>query len=271
MKRSHFRYFFETYFNYPYEKLDIWTAGDAVHEEIATSYECSMYDVDCFFLFTRMMSGKEIQHYGFYRIKDSDFYMPFFTYCSKETIVCHVELAFNYDINNSVFDCKHIPLKKEKTDEFYSFIMDNLQPLTKKILKDSNIFTLTESFKKSFIYFDFDMSCYTIEVTNRGKNFNEFFSIKWKIGDLIDNKIRVFDPSASCHYHLKYTVDKKIDQLIMTDSSNSIDALNFNKDELLMQSFSGMTGFVDFNYSTIDGLASLVQEYRQVESMYSIK
>lgn len=272
MKRSHFKYFFETYFNYPFEKLDIWTASDAVHQEISSSYDCSMSEVDCFFMFTKMLNQKEIQHYGFYRVKDSDFYMPFFTYCSKERIVCHVELSFNYDIHNSVFDCKHIPLKKEKTAEFYGLIMDNLQPNIKKILNDSNIFTLTESFKKSFIYFDFDMSCYTIEVTNRGRNFNEYFQIKWKIGDLF-NGIRVIDPTITCHYHLQYVVDKKVDKLMMTDISNFICGLNFNfnKEELLRQSFSGMTGFVDFDYTTIDELSSLVKEYRQVESMYAIK
>jgi hypothetical protein len=267
MRRSHFKYFFETYFNYPYEILESWDAA-SVRKEIAISYECEPDDVDCFFIFSKGLTYryKEIQHYGFYRIKDSDFYMPFFAICTPSLVTAHVELKFNYDVNNSVFDCRHIPLKKEKTREFYELIMENIQPLIKKILNESGLLVLNESFRKSSIYFDFDFSYFKLEVAHKGHNFNESFEITYK--NNMDNDVT--DAFFYCRYYLRYCINKKLENLLVSSSNINLYNLLFNKDEMLKQSFRGLTDFGCFDYSTINELDKLVKEYRKVEKMYMI-
>lgn len=267
MRRSHFKYFFETYFNYPYEILESWDAA-SVRKEIAISYECEPDDVDCFFIFSKGLTYryKEIQHYGFYRIKDSDFYIPFFAHCTPSLVTAHVELKFNYDVNNSVFDCRHIPLKKEKTREFYELIMENIQPLIKRILNESGLLVLNESFKRSTIYFDFDFSYFTLEVAHKGHNFNESFSITYK--NNMDNDVT--DAFFHCCYYLRYCINKKLENLLVNSSNINLYKLLFNKDEMLKQSFNGLTDFGCFDYSTINELDKLVKEYRKVEKMYMI-
>lgn len=271
MCRSHFKHFFETYFNYPYEKLEfeIWES-DSVRKMIANSYECTPDDVDCFYFFSKVLNCKEIQYYGFYRIKESDFYIPFFAHYTESIVTPHVELCFNYNMDNSVFDCKYVPLKKEKTLEFYSLIMDNIQPFTKKILHSSGLFTLTDPFKRSHLYFDFDFSCYTLEVQNKGFNFNELFSVRYKkdmpVYNTITEKTDIFLDLLSCRYEIGYYIEKKFEHLVV----DSRDVRKFIKDEMLKQSFSGLTAFGCFDYTTINELDALVKEYRKVEKMYLI-
>jgi hypothetical protein len=267
MRRSHFKHFFETYFNYPYEKLELWDA-DCVRKEIATSYECTLDEVDCFFLFSNPLTYryKEIQHYGFYRIKNSDFYVPFFAHCSPSLVTAHVEMKFNYDINNSVFDFRHVPLKKERTREFYELTMENIQPFIRNILSRSGLLVLDEQFKKSSIYFDFDFSYFTLEVAHRGHNFNESFAITYK--NNLDNDVT--DAFFHCRYYLRYCLNKKVENLQVSSSNINLNNLLFNKDEMLHQSFSGMNDFGCFEYTTIDELDTLVKEYRKVEKMYII-
>ena len=271
MRRSHFKYFFETYFKYPYEKLEfeIWES-DSVRKMIANSYECPPDDVDCFYFFTKVLNCKEIQYYGFYRIKESDFYIPFFAHWTESIVTPHVEIIFNYNMANSVFDCKHIPLRNEKTLEFYSLIMDNIQPFTKKILQSSGLFTLTEPFKRSLVYFDFDFSRYTLEVENKGFNFNETFTVRYRKDNPVYNtntgKPDVFIDFISCRYEIGYYVAKKFEQLVV----DSTDVLKFTKAEMLHQSFSGMDSFEGFEYTNINELDALVKEFRKVEKMYLI-
>lgn len=269
MRRSHFKYFFETYFKYPYENLEF-SEADCVRKEIASSYECTPDDVDCFFLFTKVLSCKEIQHYGFYRIKESDFYVPFFSHCTESLVTSHVELLFNYNMDNSVFDCKYVALKKEKTLEFYSLIIENIQPFTKKILQSSGLLTLTDPFKRSHVYFDFDFSCYTLEVQNKGFNFNELFSVRYKkdmpFYNTITKKTDTFIDFIIFNYEIGYYIDKKFEHLVI----NSRDVLKFTKDEMLQQSFSGISAFEGFEYTNINELDALVKEFRKVEKMYVI-
>lgn len=271
MERSHFKQFFEMYFNYPYEKLKFREA-DCVRQEIATSYECHPDDVECFFLFSKLIHYlvKEQQHYGFYRIKGSDFYIPFYAHASSTLITAHVDLKFNYNINNSVFDCYHVPLKKEKTVEFYYLIMENLQPAIKKIINNSDLFTLNLTLKKTAIYFDFDLTCHTLEVTNRCFNFSEFFSIKHSC-KMEPNISNVF---VDFRYDLSYCIDKRSDFLTIiskpTKSTNYEIVTVLDKSEMFRQSFQGITDFGVLDYTTIYELAELVKEYRQVEKMYTI-
>lgn len=265
MQRSYFKKFFETYFNYPYEKLKFREA-DCVRQEIATSYECQLDDVECFFLFSKLLHYlvKEQKHYGFYRIKGSDIYIPFYAHVSSTLITAHVELQFNYNINNSVFDCCHVPLKKEKTVDFYYLVMDNLQPAIKKILNESDLMVLTEKFKKSSIYFDFDIYYLTLDVAHRGYNFNESFKITTKLGN--DSSYSFFHGQ----YYLQYCLDKKVEVLSLTSSNINPNNLLFSKDEMLRQSFNGINNFGCFEYTTINDLDLVVQQYRQVEKMYTI-
>lgn len=268
MQRSHFKKFFETYFNYPYEKLKFREA-DCVRQEIATSYECQPDDVECFFLFSNLLHYlvKEQKHYGFYRIKGSDIYIPFYAHASSTLITAHVELQFNYNINNSVFDCCHVPLKKEKTVEFYYLVMDNLQPAIKKIINDSDLFTLNLTLKKTAIYFDFDLTCHTLEVTNRCLNFSEFFSIRHNC----KMEPHMTNVTVDFRYDLSYRIDKRSDFLTVISKPNKYDVItDFNKSEMFKQSFQGITDFGVLEYTTIDELAKLVKEYRQVEKMYTI-
>lgn len=268
MNSSHFKVFFETYFNYAYEKLKFSDAA-CVRQQIATSYECNQDDIECFFLFTKVINFKEIQRYGFYRTKNSDFYIPFFAHCAEPSITPHVELLFNYNMDNSVFDCQHIPLKKEKTAEFCALVLDNIQPLTKKMFQSSDLFTLTEPLKRTLIYFDFDFSYYTVEIENKGFNFNEVFSVRYK-KDLTAYNVAIGSDLCldflSLQYEIGYYIDKELEKL----SLQCDHITRFKKDEMLKQSFSGLTAFGCFDYTTINELDALVKEYRKVEEMYTI-
>ena len=280
MDRSHFKNFFERYFNYPYEKLEFKDA-DCVRKEISASYECQPDEVECFFLFSKMIHYcvKEIMHYGFYRIKGSDFYIPFYAHASATLITSHVALEFNYDINNSVFDCCHIPLKKEKTVEFYYLIIDNLQPAIKKTLDESNLFTIELTLKKSTIYFDFDLTCHTLEVNNRCGNFSEFFSIKhncqmearFSIRNKCEMPSVMTNIKINSSYHLNYCFDKRMDSLSLNISHCEFSSIRlFEKAELFKQSFRGIKNFGSLEYTNISELDALVKEYRIVEKMYLI-
>lgn len=263
MNRSHFKSFFENYFNYPYEKLKFQNA-DIIKKELAYFYKCPLSQVDCFFLFTKIIKGHEVELYGFYRINKSDFYIPFFIHCNDYLVTAHVNLLFNYSINNSVFDCDHVPLKKEKTSEFYQQCLKAICPEIKELIFNSDLNTLVSTVLKSIISFSFDLYSYTLEIFNKGKNFNESFYLNRKSkNDYIRNS---FEEQNCYRYELNYYVNN-IKEALSLDTDNP---LNFNKYKMLEQSFSGMTDFGDFYYNTIDELDSLVKGYRQLEKMYVI-
>jgi len=261
MNRSHFKHFFETYFDYPYEKLKFQSA-DIIKKELSYFYKCPLRQVDCFFLFTRVMSSHEIQLYGFYRINKSNFYIPFFIHQTDFLVTPHVDLAFNYSINNSIFDCVHIPLKKEKTSEFYQRFLKEIHPDIKELIFNSGLTTLLSTVVKSFIIFNFNLSSYTLEISNKGKNFNEYFYLSKK-SLLQPYEIEII----KCYrYELNYYLKNKKECLFLETN----DPANFSKNKMLEQSFSGMSEFGDFDYTNINELNDLVEGYRQLEKMYVI-
>lgn len=136
MDKLDFKNFYDTYFNYPYEKLNFLEFDDLVRiqRQIACSYGCRADDVECILLFKNVLpivkhddgyggfleDRYDLQFYGFYRIKQADFYIPFNVCIEHRYVLPLIEMDFNLLINNSVFDLIHFPLKKEKTTEFYN-------------------------------------------------------------------------------------------------------------------------------------------------------
>jgi hypothetical protein len=261
MNRSHFKSFFENYFNYPYEKLKFQSA-DIIKKELAYFYRCPLNHVDCFFLFSKVVAAHELQYYGFYRIGNSECYIPFFIHQSPFFATPHVNILLDYSINNSIFDCIHVPLKKEKTSDFYNLILENLNPVINATILTSGLNCLNSSVLKTFINFDFDMLNYNLEILNKGKNFNEYFSLSKK------SLPRMYDTEIiKCYrYELNYYVKNKKECLFLETN----DPANFSKTKMLEQSFSGMTEFGDFDYTSINELNDLVEGYRQLEKMYVI-
>lgn len=260
MDRSHFKNFFETYFNYSYDKLKF-KSGDIIKKELASFYRCPLNHVDCFFLFSKVISSHERQYYGFYRIGNSEFYIPFFIHQSAFLVTLHVNILLDYSINNSIFDCIHVPLKKGKISDFYNLILENLNPVINETILTSGLNCLNSSILKTFINFDFDMLDYKLEILNKGKNFNEYFYFSEKILS------RTYEPIIKYYlYEVNYYVKKKKESLFLETN----DPANFNKTKMLEQSFSGMTDFCDFNYTSINELNTLVEGYRQIEKMYVI-
>lgn len=271
MESLHFKSYFEQYFNYNYDKLKFYQS-DRVHEIVAKSYNCSIADVECVFIHQKILPQiqtdleyqdeeeqtyefYESQLYGFYRVYQSDFYIPFFAYLNEKYVLPRIELVFNYQINNSVFDCFHLPLKKEKTSEFYRAIIDNLNPMVTNAIKTSGIMVLNEPLRKSSIHIDLYLS--QVDLANKGTRFKETLSFCFGAS---------YDDMLFFHYDLRYYINNQMEHLFVRANN----MVNFNKETLLRQSFKWTDIFCDFNYSTIDELDVLVKEYRSVEKMYTI-
>jgi len=271
MKSLHFKSYFEQYFNYNYDKLKFYQS-ERVHEMVAKSYNCSMGDVECIFLHQKILPQiqtdlefqdeeeqnyefYESQLYGFYRVHQSDFYIPFFAYLNDKYVLPRIELVFNYQINNSVFDCFHLPLKKEKTPEFYKSILANLSPMVKKAIQTSGIMVLDEPLRKSSIHIDLYLS--QIDLANKGTQFKETLSFCFGAS---------YEDMLFFHYDLRYYINNKMEHLFVRANNMG----DFNKDTFLRHSFKSIDIFCNFKYTTIDELDVLVKKYRQVEKMYTI-
>lgn len=271
MDNLHFKAFFEKYFNYAYEKLKFYESS-RVSEVIAKSYNCLLSDVECVFVYQKILPQiqtdleyqdeeeqtyefYESQIYGFYRVLDSEFYIPFFSYLNEKYVLPRIELVLNYQINNSVFDCFHLPIKKEKTPEFYSSIITNLNPTVTRAIETSGIMVLNEPLRRSSIHIDLYLS--QIDLANKGTRFKETLSFCFGAA---------YEDMLFFHYDLRYYINNQMEHLFVRANNMG----DFNKATFLRQSFKCTDIFCDFKYTTIDELDVLVNEYRRVEKMYTI-
>lgn len=271
MGSLHFKNFFEEYFNYPYDKLNFLAFNDSVRiqTQIANTYKCLPNDVECILLFKKISpiirhddgyggfleDRYDFKFYGFYRIRKSNFYVPFNVYLEERYALPFIEFDFNYDINNSVFDLIHFPLKKEKTSEFYYRIIKNLSVDINYVIFESGVMALDEPVKRRTVYIDLYSN--QVELANHGKNFNEQIMMSFNA-----------EPENYLYfnYDLKYYLNNQCEHLFIY--SKLID--DFNKSNFLSQSFNGVDLFCDFNYKTINELDVWVKKYREIEKMYII-
>lgn len=266
-----FKKFYETYFNYPYDKLISYEFDDLVRiqRQIACSYDCRTDDVECILLFKKISpvikhddgyggfieDRYDLQFYGFYRINKSNFYIPFNVCIENRYVLPIVQLDLNYSINNSVFDYIHFPLKKEKTEEFYQQLIQHSPFDVSYAVFNSEIMVLAEPIRRRTIYIDFHNHLF--DLCNRGQFFNEHLTVCYKAYNEIG---LYFD------YELNYYLKSEREHLFIKSKKLS----DFNKANFLYQSFSGVDLLCGFHYITINELDALVKRYRQIEEMYVI-
>lgn len=270
MHSLHFKTFFETYFNYPYEKLKFYESV-LVQQQVANAYHCSVADVECVFVLKKnyveiqsnvrdddeipIFEFYEAKFFGFYRVFQSDFYIPFVAYINPRYVIPRIELEFNHQINNSIFDCIHMPLKKEKTVIFSKKIIDNLTVPVKTAIHSSGVMVLDEPLKKSEIYIDLYSSL--LDIKNQGYQFTELLSMCFDAS---------YEDMLYAYYNLRYYINNHMEHLFLHVNN----MVYFDKEKFLSQTFKGIDIFCDFKYKTIEELDCLVKKYRKVEEMYTI-
>jgi len=271
MEQLHFKNFYTTYFNYDYKKLNFLEFYDLgrVQEQIACSYGCIAEDVECILLFKKISpiikhddgyggfieDRYDLQFYGFYRIHQADFYIPFNVCIEDRYVLPLIELDFNWAINNSVFDLIHFPLKKEKTTEFCNQLIKYLPVEVSDVVLNTDIMVLAEPVKRKTLFIDFHNHLF--DLVNHGKVFNEHLMLCYKAY----NKNGLY-----FNYDLNYYIKSNREHLFIRAKTLS----DFNKINFLQQSFSGVDLLCGFHYSTITELDVLVKRYRQIEEMYVI-
>lgn len=252
---SHFKNFFEFYFDYPFEQLEFFLMNQ-IDIDIAKTYQLDVNDIETFFIHKKNAKNSTVNYYGFFRLKHSDFYIPVDIICIKDYYDPIIDLKFNLTTRNSIFDFKCIPLKYDKTFDYINELMkalpESISEFVSGIEKDFTF--LNTSFMDNFsLYFDLKSSFLQIK-SRSNLHYNEL-----TIAGFYDDQKRRLD----------YSLNVKGDNELLTMFLSCINIDEFNCHHLLSQSFNNYDSLMTVDSTNFIKMRNQLIQYRKMNLIYT--